>query len=273
MKTLVLFESTTGNTAFGAEIIQATVERLGHECEVKRYKQTRPGDIDGFDMYCFATPINAFGPLAPVLTFLHELPRMDGKPAFIFSTCAGWPGQAHAMMARELQKKGFFMLGDYFMPCTDSFPFTRVLEKALYDRIRFPLKSSMRKLVKFVETTASKAERYLQGDAVDTPKYRVLPTPLFFPGVFASKGMLSMGVVGRSVDMEKCDLCGICAENCPASAISIQNEPRFSSACIGCWGCFNICPRDAVVSRFIGPEYYYKGIRDKERLLQKAGIG
>ena len=71
---------------------------------------------------------------------------------------------------------------------------------------------------------------------------------------------------------EKCDLCGVCRDNCPASAISIKDKPRFSSTCVGCWGCFNICPKDAVVSSLIGPKYYYKGIQNKEQLLKEAGI-
>lgn len=273
MRVLALFESSTGNTAFGVEIIGRTLNQLGHECQIKRYKQIRPDNTGDFDLYCFATPINAFGPQAPVLAFLKKLPPVKNKPAFIFSTCAGWPGQAHVLMAKELEKKGFYVLGDHFMACTDSFPFTRTLEKGIYDRIRFPLKSSMKKLIEFTEMTAAQAECHLHGTAIEKPKYRLLPTPLLFSGVFAAKGMLRMGVTGRAVDMGKCDLCGICAENCPASAIAINDKPEFSSACIGCWGCFNICPRDAIASKLIGSKYYYKGMRDAEQLLKEAGIG
>lgn len=272
MKTLVLYETTSGNTAFGVEIIRLALERLDHDCEIRRIKQSRPSDAVGFDFYCVATPINAFGPLTPVFKFVRKLPQLRGKPAMVFSTCAGWPAQSNAMIAKELEKKGMAVIGDHWMACPDSWPITRLLDKHVYERVRFPLISSIKKTAAFTEKAAGQAERYLQGSTAKHDEYRILPTPLYFSGLFAVTGMLGKAGLARIVDMDKCDLCGICAENCPASAIKIDTEPRFSSACIGCWGCFNVCPKNAVISRIAGPEYYHKGISDKDKLLREAGI-
>ena len=47
--------------------------------------------------------------------------------------------------------------------------------------------------------------------------------------------------------LDKCDLCGICAEVCPPHAIIIDSAWRYnSSACVGCGKCVSVCPKGAL---------------------------
>lgn len=274
MKALALYETSTGNTEFGIEIIRAKLEKLGHECDVLRIKDTNPKEVGDYDLYGFASAINAFGPLTPVYEFMKDLPQLPGKAGFVFSTVSGWPGQSHNMMASVMKKKGMTPLSDHFMVFQDSWPISRRLDFILYNIVKPPLISGIKKTEAFAEKTAELAERFYQGERLELPEYKVLPTFLWMQGVFAVKGVLGKAGLGRSVDLDKCNNCGICAAVCPCSAIEINNGPIFSPACVGCWGCFNMCPQDAILSKYAPPRYYYKGIpkKEKENLLKEAGI-
>ncbi len=47
--------------------------------------------------------------------------------------------------------------------------------------------------------------------------------------------------------VEKCDLCGSCAEVCPSRAITIDSNWRYDSiACEGCGKCVSVCPTSAL---------------------------
>ena len=48
---------------------------------------------------------------------------------------------------------------------------------------------------------------------------------------------------------DKCDLCGICVENCPEKALKIENEKLILNyyLCEGCGICEYVCPSDAIV--------------------------
>jgi len=54
------------------------------------------------------------------------------------------------------------------------------------------------------------------------------------------------GVPFKPEGNETCDACGLCAENCPVSAIDTAN-PRMTDKerCISCMRCLALCPRHA----------------------------
>jgi len=50
------------------------------------------------------------------------------------------------------------------------------------------------------------------------------------------------------VDTEKCDGCGSCVDECPSSAVKVENEKAVVAAdeCIDCNACENACPNQAI---------------------------
>jgi len=50
------------------------------------------------------------------------------------------------------------------------------------------------------------------------------------------------------IDYDTCDLCGLCVENCPENALSIENDELFLNyyLCEGCGICEYVCPVDAI---------------------------
>jgi len=67
-------------------------------------------------------------------------------------------------------------------------------------------------------------------------------------GLGSVRGKLEMHKdVHPSVRREDCEACGICAANCPAGAIEVEEVARvLEERCIGCGACFTQCPHDAI---------------------------
>ena len=271
MQLLILFESCTGNTEFGVEVIRRALEKDGHRCEVRRFRDADPAALEGFDLYCFATPIQSFAPLGSVYRFIKGMPKLQGRPAFIFTTGAGWPGVAHRMMASALHRKGMAVIGAHMLPCPDSWPIGRRIDRFLYDHVRFPRRRSIEKARAFALEMVNKAYRHREGIKVRRAPRILWPTPTLPLGFFAVRGMLSRGLGKRTVDERSCTRCGACVEACPVGAVSLGADgslPAFSNSCIGCWACFNNCPERAIISTACRPEHYYRGIADRDRLLE-----
>lgn len=273
MHILILYESCTGNTALAAEAVRRALVREGHACEMRRYRDTDPAELGGRDLYCFAAPIQSFAPLAPIYDFLKAMPKLAGKPAFILSTGAGWAGVAHRIMARRLRKRGMVALGARLLACPDNWPIGRVLDRHFYARFTFPRKRSLRRTAAFAVDMVNAAYRHRDGIAVKQAPHIVWPTPTLPLAFAALKGALARAYGKRTVDAEACNGCGVCVEVCPVGAVCLDGGlPSFDGSCIGCWACFNNCPTRAILTTACGPQAYYGGIKDPERLLRRAGL-
>ncbi|MEW6553488.1 MAG: EFR1 family ferrodoxin [Actinomycetota bacterium] len=272
MNLLILYESCTGNTELAAEIVRRTLEKDGHRCTVQHLRETDAGSLEGYDLYCFATPIQGFAPLSTTYRFVKSMPKLQGRPAFILSTGGGWPGVAHRMLAGLLRRKGMVALGAHMLACPDSWPIGRRFDGRFYNRFTFPRKRSMRRVQTYARDMVGRAYRHRDGIKVKQAPCILWPTPTLPLGFFAVRGMLARGYGKRTVDAEACNGCGICVETCPVGAVHLDGLPSFNASCIGCWGCFNNCPTRAIRSSACRPEHFYGGIADREKLLKKVGL-
>jgi Pyruvate/2-oxoacid:ferredoxin oxidoreductase delta subunit len=48
------------------------------------------------------------------------------------------------------------------------------------------------------------------------------------------------------IDKDKCTSCNICAKNCKASCIDINEKKMDYSRCVSCFNCMAVCPREAI---------------------------
>ncbi len=53
-------------------------------------------------------------------------------------------------------------------------------------------------------------------------------------------------IIPKTVDDEACTQCGICADECPVAAISLDPFPVFGKNCFDCFNCVRLCPDAAI---------------------------
>jgi NAD-dependent dihydropyrimidine dehydrogenase PreA subunit/flavodoxin len=272
LRILILFESCTGNTELAAELVRRTLEKDGHACDMRRYRETPTDELEGYDLYCFAAPIQSFAPLIPVHKYIEAMPDLPGKPAFVLTTGGGWAGMAHRMMTRSLHKHGLTVLGTRMLICPDSWPIGRIVDRFVYDHITFPTRHALRGTRAFTLEMVNRAYRQRDGLAVKQAPRFYWPSLSLPLGFLALRGGLARGYGTRTVDIDACSRCRTCVDTCPVGAVALDPYPVFSEDCIGCWGCFNNCPYSAILSTACETRHYYRGIRDHEKLLKKVGL-
>ncbi|MBA4366076.1 MAG: hypothetical protein C0403_00355 [Desulfobacterium sp.] len=71
----------------------------------------------------------------------------------------------------------------------------------------------------------------------------------------------------HSIDRERCQHCGTCAELCPTGAIDPEKGAVNKEVCVDCMGCINNCPAQAV--RMV---YWGKPLVGYHDFLRQQGI-
>jgi heterodisulfide reductase subunit A len=77
--------------------------------------------------------------------------------------------------------------------------------------------------------------------------------------ILMGRGKVKVEAITASVDPEKCTICGICADTCPYSAITVDVKNRIpakviEAACHGCGACSADCPFDAITMKHFTDE-------------------
>jgi ferredoxin/flavodoxin len=272
MKLLILYYSGTGNTKFACQVAKLAAERMGHEVTMMTYEKAGDLTLSDYDAFCFAAPLQAWQPTKNVEKYIKSMPRLDGKYAFILTSSGGQPSQAPALMARWLKDKGVRVVGNHDLKCPDSWPVTRGLTYK-YDDKR-PDTESVRELARFTERMLLMQFDLLEGKQVELPRYRVIPTPLFWMSRFERlpKGHPNMVMGKKRVIESECTQCEVCEKKCPAGAIRLDPYPIFSTECIYCWRCVNNCPEDCITTRLDNRKRHYKGFKHGDKLLKEAGL-
>jgi NAD(P)H dehydrogenase (quinone) len=124
MKIALVVHSQTGNTLSVARKLQEKLTAAGHSASIEKIssvdaKQTDPKkirleklpDLNAYDAFVFAAPVQAFS-LSPVMkSYLAQLPSLNGKKVACFVTKGlvfNWTGGNHAIsqMKTGIESKG-----------------------------------------------------------------------------------------------------------------------------------------------------------------------
>jgi NAD-dependent dihydropyrimidine dehydrogenase PreA subunit len=72
---------------------------------------------------------------------------------------------------------------------------------------------------------------------------------------------------GYTLDEERCTQCGICEQECPVGAITLDPYPVRDESCFLCNNCARFCPEDAM---HIDTEPIEKRVREMAQKIPEA---
>ncbi len=93
--------------------------------EVRRPQDVDPAELQEFDLVGFGSGIDSDRHYEALLDLADDLPRMDRKEAFIFSTCGipvsvagggaikAYAARSHSALRETLISKGYSIIGEY----------------------------------------------------------------------------------------------------------------------------------------------------------------
>lgn len=118
MNIAIVYDSSTGTTAKGAETMGKEMEAHGHQCRVQSVAQADPADVSEADLICVGTWVKGLfiirqHPTAGTMQFIEQLGDLSGKNAIVFCTYKLAIGSTLHQMAQALEEKGATVVGQF----------------------------------------------------------------------------------------------------------------------------------------------------------------
>ena len=230
---MILFFSGTGNSEHVAlRLARACGERA---MSVERFDPSAFGPED-WRVLGVVAATHTWGPAAIVADFVRNLHLPDDarvEYAFCVSTCGTTSGAAGLMLQRELRVScglDFDALFDVKMPDT----WTPLFDLSDADKVAETNRRAELEIEEVIECVRARATGDFQKRSmpafVSRAAYRVL-----YPGM-RKTAAFSVG--------EECIGCGLCAAQCPSSAIEmVDGRPVWKKpSCTVCMRCLHSCP-------------------------------
>lgn len=228
---MIYYFSGTGNSRHAAKTIACAVNDTAVNI-VDAIKNKTFGSSDD-EITGFVFPVYFWG-LPEIIKRFSAMPEVKnslGKYVFCIITCGANTGNADKMLAKRLGRKP-----DY----------------------SFSLRMPDNYVVMYNPCTKEKAQKFLRhadkelaeicNDINNRQKKRAGSTQGGVKSAFVSLLYDPFRKTKKFYADDKCISCGICAKNCPDSAIEIQNgKPVWvKSKCQHCTACINRCPKQAI---------------------------
>lgn len=221
---MIFYFSGTGNSKYvAASMTDKELVSIGDANKNREYKY----DIKEDEAVGFVFPVYYEGVPKPVLEFVRNM-ELNGSIAYLYCilTHGGGPGGAGTMLRQELSKKGLTLDAcfDVIMPSnyimfSDLKP-DGILQERLHNAPR---------LVADIKASVDNRERSL-------PSWTKLDEVLTASMTFLCEKDMP---VKKFYADGKCTGCGMCAKECPAGLIQMENgRPKWTEdKCVRCMSC------------------------------------
>ena len=265
MSAIIIYQSSTGNTRFGVQIIQREFQQAGEACEIAHVKEVDAGSLADFDLIGVASAVYAFQPAHNMQAFLRALPDLQGKGAFVFCSCVAVSAFALRHMAARLAERGARILGGHEMRAEDAWPPIRfgplILGKGR------PTDSDIDAVREFAGTVLERCGEFRRGELTED-----VPVPrgslfLHLVSLPITRRALRWAMLGKYVRKNRCTKCGDCVAVCPTGSVRLDDYPTFAKTCIGCFACINLCPESAIACPMSWGHPLYRGIPAEKAAL------
>jgi len=253
---LVCYMTGTGNSYRAAQWVGEAVRAQGTPVRVVPVQEGHPGPgapAGGRSLLGLVNPTHGFTAPWPVIRFALRLPRGRGAHAFVLPTRAGlkigglytpgMEGTAGYLIALILLLKGYRVRGVMGLDMPSNWMSIHPgLKPASVQGISA---RARRRAGGFIGRILRGGRSFPPGSLVQ----------LLFGLVLApvSAGYLLVGrffLAKLFFASERCNGCGVCAENCPSRAVVMRGRrnprPYWTFSCESCMRCMAYCPRNAV---------------------------
>lgn len=223
---MIYYFSGTGNSRWAARQITARL----HDTAQDISKLNQLPDLTHESQIGLVFPIYAWGAPEPVLSFVKKLPKTK---AFTFAVCTCGEEAGYAM--KKLSDLYPFR-SSYSLVMPNNYIIGADVDDA--QTIRKKIQDARQAIQTLTDEVAQRQAVY----RVQEGKHAGLKSGLVNFGFnrFA-RNTKAFYVTDR------CNGCGLCAQNCPASTIAMKNgKPVWGKMCYQCLGCINACPQRAI---------------------------
>jgi len=243
MKVTIIYFSQTENTRTVAETMAEAFLEAGHATRVICMRKATIQDAVTADLLGVGSPCYSSQAPTPVKAFLHSLPRLEQKRAFVFATCSGAPGRVLYDMTHLLQSKGGEVIGGFLARGECHHPAPCLVG-------RFSNRPDGKDLTRarlFAVAVSEQVSFGRSGLVAESSPDTMKPQGNFYNAV----ALLSTDKFLRSFSPEpklvtaQCDQCQWCVDECPMNNITLQPYPVLGKKCIRCYHCLTGCPQKA----------------------------
>lgn len=270
MKIAIFYFTGTGNTWWVMNELQEQLKEKGQEVIHHSLESTFVKDqekvkelITKSDIVGFGYPIYGSDIPPNFMEFIDNIPKMDGKLAFVFTTMMLFSGDGAMVAKRRLRRRGYKVKQaiNIRMPNNVKLPYPIFKHFPIHnDEENDGVKTKAKlKIAKLVDRILS-GKRWLQGW-----------DPINIAGGLMQRvemRLMDLSIYARNyyVDEETCTQCMVCVENCPTNNIVFEeNVFRWEDQCTLCLRCYHFCPEDAI--------QFKKGTLDREKYIRYKGPG
>ena len=251
MKILLLYFTGTGCTGKFAAELKKGFEQLKGTVDLIRIKRGLQVDLSEYNLVGIGAPAYSFRAPRIATKFIRKL-DFQNKPIFVFCTSGGMPGNTLWNLYRAANRTSNICLGyidasgvtnlrSWMAPISEAKSNLRGLSSYDLSTI-FRFTQEIVKRLKLQKTESKKQNK----NWIPAHSFGTSIWSLFF--TWRWQMLFTVGI--KRVDKSKCTSCQLCATKiCPSGSISMKkNEtPRFNEfLCVGCNGCVNLCPEDAI---------------------------
>ncbi|WP_371805221.1 EFR1 family ferrodoxin [Candidatus Lokiarchaeum ossiferum] len=247
MRIGLIYFSGTGGTAKIANIFGSELKSAGHIVSYLRIKRDFHPDLHTYDLIGIGSPAYSFRAPRFVTQNLKHL-SLEKIPFFVFCTSGGMPGNTLWNLYKAVERKAGLFLGYFEVSITTNLRSWMPRNTLSAPNQSFLPPISQSRCKEFIFRILSKLSD--QVVAEKSPKKNGI---ISLWSIFLTRRWQMAATVGiKRLNKRKCNQCTLCAHQiCPSGAIQISTSgyPRFNEwKCVGCNGCVNLCPQDAIWS-------------------------
>jgi len=238
----IIYISPNGATRIVAEELKNSLDRDNNELNI--LDLTDRSEHEGFleklkkaDQACLlvGSPVFRDTAVPPVMAFIERLPQKEGLWAAPFVTWGlACSGVALWQMGNALMKKGCRLAGALKV----AGPHSLIIRAKEPIGVGHPDETDRSIIREFAENLLNPT-RELDRGALD-----------YQPGHLAVEQKAKLEkpwmIIPKTIDEAACTQCGVCEEDCPMGAVSLEPFPTYGPDCFDCFNCVNHCPENAI---------------------------